>query len=453
MTSHRQVGLSQRLIVLGMLAIVLVNGVGGWLLRWQLHDAVMRSVHNVISDRADRIAAGLSRTRNGTVMLDHRLVHDEFRSIFSGWYWQLEGLSNIERSRSLWDSTLKTAAAKPLDEVRGLNRLTGPRGELLQGIVREVTLGEQVLQLHVYGPGDGTRAELARLDRIMLMMLVGLSLALLLATCLQVKLGLRPLKRLHDALRRVHDGDDSRVGTGYGPDLDPLASEIDEVLERNARVVDRSRSYAADLSHALKKPLALLSADAQRTAPDAALVRKQVDSMYQLIERHLARAGSGAGDRRRIDVAETLKGLVALMKKLHARRNLDWQLEVPSQLCWRGEQTDLEEMLGNLLDNAGKWARTRVRVEACLLDASDPSCDAMPGRAGMLEIRICDDGEGLDEDEIARARRRGQRFDESTEGSGLGLAIACDIAETYDGQIDLGRCEMGGLNVVLRLPR
>ncbi|MDO4905561.1 MAG: sensor histidine kinase [Lautropia sp.] len=434
-----------------MLAVLGVNGVGGWMLRCRLYDTVLRSVHGVIAERADRIAAGLQVGAGGQMVLDHRLVHDEFRSIFSGWYWQLEGLPQVERSRSLWDSSLQTSEVVPLDGEHGLFHLTGPRNELLLGIERDVVLNGKKFKLYVFAPGENTRVDLARIDRILLIMLAGLSTALLLAMCLQARVGLNPLRRLHAALKRVQDGVDNRVGTGYGLDLDPLAEEIDEVLDRNARIVGRSRSYVADLSHALKKPLALLAADAKGDAVDAGMVHKQVGAMYQLIERHLSRAGSGAGDRRRINVSDCMHGLVSLMQKLHVARSLQWDLRQPDQVFWRGEQTDFEEMLGNLLDNAGKWARSRVEVEVRVLDAMGESGHGP--RCSILEILISDDGVGLDEGEIARARRRGQRFDESVEGSGLGLAIACDIAETYDGQLDLSRSELGGLQVILKLPR
>ncbi|WWT74863.1 ATP-binding protein [Lautropia mirabilis] len=150
---------------------------------------------------------------------------------------------------------------------------------------------------------------------------------------------------------------------------------------------------------------------------------------------------------------ECLQGLIGLMQTLHAARGIDWQLDVPGRVFWRGESTDLEEMLGNLLDNAGKWARSRVVVRVRLLTQPTTEDDGMRSRTGLLVICIEDDGAGLDDDEIARAIRRGQRFDESTEGSGLGLVIANDIAETYEGRLELGRSPLGGLHVTLRLPR
>ena len=243
---------------------------------------------------------------------------------------------------------------------------------------------------------------------------------------------------LHHALRAIHNGEQTRVGTGYGPDLDPLAREIDDMLERNARIVARARGHAADLSHALKKPLALLGAETNNEH-----TRQHIANMNRLIERHLARAGSGAGDMRRIDLAASLAQLTALMRRLHAARNLDWQLHTDGDLHLRAEQTDLEEMLGNLLDNAGKWAASRVRTEARHL------ADA---KRGHIQITIEDDGPGLTDEQIARAARRGERFDQSTAGNGLGIPIAADLAETYDGSLELGRSALGGLQITLRLP-
>lgn len=449
----RRIGLAQRLMLLGMLAVLLITGVGGVLMREQLHAAILRSMSGSLDERADRIVAGLAVDANGRVSFDNRLVSEEFRFIFSGWYWQLEAEGTVYRSRSLWDSSLDVAMARPVAGSVELLTLRGPRDELLYGLARNFHVAGHAYRLHVYGPAETSRKDMASIDRILMVMLGGLALAMVAGMYVQVWLGLRPLRRLHDALQRIHAGEADRAGSDYGPDLDPLAAEIDEVLERNARVVARARGNAADLSHALKKPLALLNVQSRSAEVDGTEVRRQVDTMNRMIERHLARAGSGAGDRRRIDVNECLQGLIGLMQTLHAARGIDWQLDVPGRVFWRGESTDLEEMLGNLLDNAGKWARSRVVVTVRLLTQPTTEDDGMRSRTGLLAICIEDDGAGLDDDEIARAIRRGQRFDESTEGSGLGLVIANDIAETYEGRLELGRSPLGGLHVTLRLPR
>ena len=369
---------------------------------------------------------------------------DEFRTIFSGWYWQLEAGNNNKHSRSLWDSSLPLAQTTTYSDDPELYRLTGPTGEALLGIRRPLDIGGQTPTLYLFGPADATLDELKRIDRVLLISLGILALTLLISLWLQVRLGLRPLRRLYRALRDVQNGDASRVGSGYSPDLDPLAAEMDEVLERNARIVERARGHAADLSHALKKPLALLTAESGSGQVDGEKIRNQTDTMLRLIERHLARAGSGAGDVRRIDTAACVKNLLTLMRQLHGARNLTWHMDVRGDTHIRAEQTDIEEVLGNILDNAGKWAKNRINIHI-------QHHGAEKGR-GSVEIRVEDDGCGLSDEDMARATRRGSRFDEGTAGSGLGLAIAADITDTYGGSLELARSPLGGLQITLHLP-
>ena len=439
MTLRENLGLSQRLLILGILTTLALMAGGGYLLRDRLHNTILRSMAATLNERADRLASSLRAGDSGHIYHDPALAPEEYRAIFSGWYWQLDDGQNHKHSRSLWDSSLNPETATRISRDPALYRLTGPTGEPLLGIKREQTLGGRTITLHTYGPADATTAELARIDHILYTLLASLGLTLLIALWLQIRLGLTPLRRLHHALRAIHSGEQTRVGTGYGPDLDPLAREIDDMLERNARIVARARGHAADLSHALKKPLALLGADPHSLEH----TRQHIAKMNRLIERHLARAGSGAGDMRRIDLAASLAQLTALMRRLHAARNLDWQLHTDGDLHLRAEQTDLEEMLGNLLDNAGKWAVSRVRTEARHL-ADD--------KRGHIQITIEDDGPGLTDEQIARVPRRGERFDQSTAGNGLGIPIAADLAETYDGSLELGRSALGGLQITLRLP-
>ena len=438
MTLRQRLGLSQRLLILGILTTLALLAGGGYLLRDRLHNAILRSMAATLNERTDRLASSLRAGDSGHIYHDSALAPEEFRTVFSGWYWQLDDGQNHKHSRSLWDSSLDLERASQCSSEPALYRLTGPTGEPLIGIRRVQHLGGRDITLHTYGPADATTAELARIDHILYTLLASLGLTLLIALWLQIRLGLDPLRRLHHALRAVHDGSQNRVGADYGPDLDPLASEIDDMLERNARIVERARGHAADLSHALKKPLALLAADSHNEH-----TRQHIDSMNRLIERHLARAGSGAGDVRRIDLAASLDQLVALMQRLHAARGLHWHNEHHGALHIRAEQTDIEEMLGNLLDNAGKWAKSRVHIDARRIAG---------GRRGHIQITIEDDGEGLTDAQIARATRRGERFDQSTDGSGLGLAIVADLAETYDGSLELSRSPLGGLQTTLRLP-
>ena len=434
-------GLAGRLILLGALCACFIALAGGWLLRSGLHAAMRHGFEQRLSERADMLVARFSpapsrQVDTAPVIYAEPRSGDEFGRIFSGWYWRLTGEGAALRSRSLWDADVADVRAAG---TRGLTAL-GPRGEALMGIAQDVTLAERTLRLEVYGPADPVLAELRAFDRLLAMLFAFLLLAMTLTAVIQARVGLRPLARLRQALAQAKDGERERLGRGYGPDLDPFAAELDDLLARNARIVARARSHAADLAHALKKPLALLRSDADADASvPSPQVQSQVQDMTRLIDRHLARAGSGAGERRRIAVAQHLADLLALMRQLHAARTLHWEMQVPAELHWRGEATDFEEMLGNLMDNAGKWAASCVRISA-------------GGRTGEVVIDIDDDGPGLSEAQLARAARRGQRFDESVEGSGLGLAITADIADTYEGRLELSRSPLGGLRARLVLP-
>lgn len=434
----RRLGLAGRLILLGLLAAWLVAICGGLLLRASVRDASIHGFQLRLDERAARIEARFSVADDGGVVYVEPRVGDDFARIFSGWYWRLHGDGVLLRSRSLWDSDITLAAN---DGGAVLHAARGPSGERLLGLSRGIEIEGRTLQLDVYGPDEQVSDAMQHFDRLLLAILAALFVLMLGTAVLQASLGLRPLSRLRTRVAAVQGGGEARVGEGFGPDLDPLAVELDTVLARNARVVARARSHAADLAHALKKPLALLgSASGQGHAQvPAELVRRETANMARLIDRHLARAGSGAGERRRVTLAPRVQALIELMRQIHAERGLDWSADVAADVSWRGEVTDLEEMLGNLLDNAGKWARRTVRLAARMHDSE-------------LHVHIDDDGPGLSAAQYTQALERGRRFDESVEGSGLGLAIVCDIAETYDGRLDLAASPAGGLRATLALP-
>jgi signal transduction histidine kinase len=432
-------GLALRLVSLGLLSALATSLVAGLVLRNRVHDEIWQAFVRSLDERQTRVLARIERNRDGHLVHAESGAPDEFSRIFSGWYWRLDDGTKTLRSRSLWDADLEPI---PDARIREGVRAEGPQGDGLLGLRREVALeGGGNAQLAILGPAAPIEDAIARFDRGLAGTLLALVVTLLLATGIQVRLGLRPVRRLRLAVTDAAGGRRESVGGGYGPDLDPLAGELDRMFERNARIVARARGNAADLAHALKKPLSILLAASTSgvTAVPATQVQAQVRSMSGLIDRHLARAGSGAGERRRVAVDERIAALIELMRQLHAVRALEWQVVVEPGLDWRGEATDLDEMLGNLLDNAGKWASRQVAVRASRV-------------ADWVRIEIGDDGEGLSEVQRAAAVERGQRFDEAVEGSGLGLAITSDIARTYGGSLRLAASALGGLEAVLELP-
>jgi signal transduction histidine kinase len=433
----RRFGLASRLVTLGAVAALLVSILGGWVLRQSVQTTLLNHFEQRLDEKAERLLAAFSVIPGETQVRWAGRSDDEFARIFSGWYWQLESQGELLASRSLWDSRLDLRQASAVTGNPQLLALTGPQQVGLIGMVRDINIEGIPARLFVFGPAVDTANEMARLDRILLFTQLGLIFSLLITSLLQVRLGLIPLHRLRERLMAVRTGNATSVGNDYGPELAPVVQELDLVLTRNARIVDRARGHAADLSHALKKPLSLLAADSELHGN--ALLRQQLGTMSQLIDRHLARAASGAGSVRQVAVSECVAGLIALMQRLHGDRQIDWQVNIPEELHWRGEQTDFEEMLGNLLDNAGKWARSRVVVTAAR-------------EHHEIVIEIADDGPGLSPAQLRETGVRGQRFDESVEGSGLGLAITGDIAETYGGELTLDRASVGGLLAALRLP-
>lgn len=430
-----RLGLAGRLILFGTLTASGLALLGGWLLHGAPHEAMRNSFDQRLEERADLIVARISNHPGNVPSYAPPHGGDDFERIFSGWYWRLTGPGVELHSRSLWDATVSGVQGGEGERLDA----TGPRQEPLFGLRRELAQAGE-LQLEVFGPSAPVLDELRAFDQRLLLLLIGLLLALTAVTLLQVRFGLRPLVRLRRTLGAVEEGEREALGSGYGPDLDPFAQELDGLLERNARIVARARGHAADLAHALKKPLALLRGEADAgTAVPSELIRAQVQGMVRLIDRHLARAGSGAGEWRRVALRPRVEALLALMRQLHGARALQWSLEMPDGLDWRGDPTDLEEMLGNLLDNAGKWAASEVRISA-------------NREGGHLHLRIDDDGPGLSAAQFAQAAQRGRRFDEQVEGTGLGLAITADIANTYEGRLALAPSPLGGLRAELILP-
>lgn len=441
--------LARRIAVL-TLALAALATIGGSLwLRAQMRQSLHASFSQMLQDKFDRLSDRLLITPDGQVAEPPDRGGDEFSTIYSGWYWQASGPGITGRSRSLWDAAPLSATAAPQE----LLQATGPMGEPLLGLRHSIRLSgsgtPQPANLSIFGPARALRASLKSIDRILLtsaLLLIALLAIMLLA---QVRVGLAPLRRLTQAIAAQRQGQDTPAldTLPLGSDLAPLQRELSALLTRNARVVERARTHAADLNHALKKPLALLSANASRQPQvPAREVLHQVAEMTRLIDRYQART---AGDAQpaittaAVPVATCLRDLAQAMRKLHAAQALDWQLHLPpgaEAWRWRGDRTDLEEALGNLLDNAGKWAASQVHLSA-----------RHDGQALCIDIE--DDGPGMSAVQLQSAGQRGLRFDESVQGNGLGLSIASQIAATWGGALALDKSpSLKGLRARLRWP-
>jgi signal transduction histidine kinase len=274
-----------------------------------------------------------------------------------------------------------------------------------------------------------------------------LALLFMLAGLSQVRRGLSAVDRLRERLAAVHQGRERRVDGTYPAEVQPLVNDLNALLDHRDQAVKRAVSRAGDLAHGLKTPLALLSHDAERAAAAgqhelAAAVTQQVERMRRQVDSHLAHAraaASGATPGARCSVIESAEGLARTMLRLHADRGLAISVRVQAEHSVRCQREDLDEMLGNLLDNACKWGKSRITIESA---AAPPS----------IVITVDDDGTGIDPSMLDMVLQRGVRADEAAPGSGFGLAIVRDLAELYGGAIALDRSADGGLRARLTLP-
>ena len=274
-----------------------------------------------------------------------------------------------------------------------------------------------------------------------------LALVCMVAGFSQVRRGVSPINQLRERLSAVHGGRDRRVEGTYPAEVQPLVDDLNALLDHQDQMVRRAVTKAGDLAHGLKTPLAVLSQEAERANADghpelAASLGQQVERMRRQIEYHLAHAraaASGATPGARCSVLESVEGLSRTLQRLHAARGVDIRVDISPEHAVRGQREDLDEMLGNLLDNACKWAKSTVVARS-----SETGAD--------IVIAIDDDGPGLARDLRDVVLQRGVRADESAPGSGFGLAIVRDLAELYGGSISLSDSPTGGLRAELRLP-
>jgi signal transduction histidine kinase len=377
----------------------------------------------------------------------------------SGWYWQVTRLDaptpDVRSSRSLWDATLPPLADLGVSTVPGGARrgyAEGPEGQRLRMVERTIDLGEEGRFLvAVAGDAAEIDEETQSFDGTLFITFGVLAVVLLLTTTFQVRFGLAPLKRISEGLAAIRSGASERLEGAFPVEIAPLARETNALIDANREIVRRARTHAGNLAHALKTPISVMLNEAATHGGDAfALkVREQTEIMRDQVTRHLERARIAA----RVAVIGTVTevrpvvtALARTMEKLHGHRGVAIDVDAPEGARFRGEQQDLEEMVGNLVDNACKWAQARVAVEV-LPERPDPADDRR-----IVRIVVDDDGPGLSPQQREQVARRGRRLDETKPGSGLGLSSVLELAGLYGGDLTLGTAPIGGLRAELVLP-
>jgi len=403
----------------------------------------------------DQLTANIETAVDGVPRLRAELSDPRLRRPYSGLYWQVdqagpEALVATLRSRSLWDATLRVPGDSPKDGELHVHRIAGPDEEPLVMMERVIAPAEgpdRPLRLIVAADERGMTDAVREFVGLMAIALGMLAAGLVVAVALQVFVGLAPLRQLRRGLVGVREGRSRRLDGVFPSEVQPLVDELNTVLLHDAEVVARARTQAGNLAHAIKTPLAVLgNAAAREPGALARLVAEQVATAQRQVDYHLARARAAAAIQvpgLRTPLRPVVEGLLRVMRRVHAERNLQIGIEAfagdAADVAFRGEEQDLQEMLGNLVDNACKWAKSRVLVSASAGD-------------GRVVILIDDDGPGLPPAEREAMFARGVRADEQMPGSGLGLGIVRDLAQLYGGDVALAQSPAGGLRAMLTLP-
>lgn len=437
-------------------AAVLIGA--GVLLSTLYRASVERSFDRRLNVYLKTIVADVAVSSSTTFAEPSALGEPLFEQALSGWYWQIAriGGGNIEikSSRSTPENGL-TSLTDPAEAENhgGFNEgyQSGPEGQRLRVVQRIVDLGEDGRFLvAVAGDSYEIQDDSDDFNDALFVTFGSLGIAFLLMVWFQVRFGLRPLTRISAALAAIRSGRAEKLEGNFPREIAPLAGEVNALLESNREIVDRARTHVGNLAHALKTPLSvLLNETSARSDPLAEKVHEQALVMRDQVQHHLERARIAA----RVavvgtisDVSPVVDGLARTMPKIHHDRALSIETRIVDEVKFSGERQDFEEMLGNLVDNACKWANSRVEIEVF----AQPK-ESAEDRA-YFHVLIDDDGPGLPPEMREQLPMRGRKLDESKPGSGLGLSIVTDLAALYGGRLSYGKAPIGGLRVELILP-
>ena len=381
---------------------------------------------------------------------DIRLGDPRFQRTASRWYWMIRDAQGALLNFS--DSVVGIVLPPLDDDFDATNSRTAvisdPFDTKIRVVERAVTVNGVPLQVTVTGSLDEILELVDEFRGQTLIVLGAVAIMLAIMSGIVARLALRPIGRLEKAIERVREGESETVTGQYPRELAPLADEVNELLRSNTQIIERARNQVGNLAHGLKTPLAVLRNEASATkgTPLARVVLSESDKMTQLVTTYLDRARIAARSAvvgKKADATHVMLRLARVMEKLNPKITIAFVRPDASLPWFRGDEGDLEEMAGNLLDNACKWSNGKIGV----------SMFAERGPQGsMLLIKVEDDGPGLTEEEANKVLRRGVRLDEKTPGSGLGLDIVKELVDVYGGSLQLKRSVLGGLLAELRLP-
>jgi signal transduction histidine kinase len=450
--------LSFRLMASSAIVALVLLLSAGLLLNTLFQQALERNFDQRLRATLDGLLANVELNEKGVPQLQGPISDNRFTLPLSGWYWQIslpdKKIADI-KSGSLLEKYLDVDPShlqqRDADGVASFSSIDG-QGQQLRIIEQRLKLfgSSQDYSFVVAGNFDELKIEVTAFRQALLAVLGLLGAGLLAAILAQVKFALLPLAEMQHRLNDIRSGKIELLHDEFPQEIQPVADELNLLVQSNFEIIDRARMQVGNLAHALKTPISVLTNEARDSkAPLAKKVKEQIDVMRDQVNLYLDRARRAARAQTigsATEVEPVLQSLARTLQRINRDRDLKIQVEAPTGLRFRGERQDLEEMIGNVMDNACKWAKSEIIVKAVQLPQKPDD-----GRTWLV-ITVDDNGPGIPAEKRAEALKRGQRLDESKPGSGLGMSIIAETASMYSGKVELAQAAIGGLRVNLQLP-
>lgn len=410
---------------------------------YQDHAAQYLDSHVTIHLEEMLDASQLSAT--GEYTLAFEPSDPRYLELRSGWYWEVrQSDKTLTHSKSLGDSRLEIGDIQPSSEVQ-VHELNGPFNKKLRMhvVAIEYTPEFEPIIFLSTAPISGLKNESTSYSNQVFGSFLLLGIGLLVAVFVQVRIALRPLRAIKADIARIREGKASKLPISELEDVQTLVDELNNLLEHNAVLLKRARNQLGNLAHSVKNPLSVIKNEAKSMQDErGSLILKQTSDISKNIDHYLSRARTFGTEKvlgARSEVKTAVNDMVYVMQRIHKDEGLIIDCRDFPECWFRGEVQDLEEVLGNLMDNACKWAESSVRVD-------------VEAAADRIVITVEDDGPGIPDQQIENVMLRGHRLDESKPGHGQGLGIVKDIVALYGGTLTLERSSMGGLKVTVNLP-
>ena len=450
--------LAFRLMAITLIWVVFALVLTALLLSTYFKNNAEQEFRNLLLAHTYNLMGAIDADKNDVLSGSPNLGDPRFLQPSSGWYWYVTKANNSDTPLLHSDSvtgeqiSIVSVEDQPFDDkFQRYLEIENDSGNTVQRLEAQLLVGEsnELFQVTVAGNKKSLFEAVSQFQRTLFLFFGLFGLGSMLATYFVVLIGLAPLRRVTNSLQDVREGRSDLLKGQFPNEIQPMATEINALIKANRSIVERARTQVGNLAHALKTPLAVILNETEKPGESSrSTIDEQIRLMRSQMQSYLDRARIAAQKNvlgNKTDLSEVLNRLVRVMQKLSPDIEFEMKITEPN-LMFKGEQQDLEEAMGNLLENASRFANNRVLINVQMNPSNAKS-------SSQLLISVNDDGPGLSLEERKKAVKRGIRLDETQPGSGLGLSIVRDIAEEYEGSFHLETSSLGGLEAVLILPR